>query len=273
MELVVLSDLHIGERDRATREPNNLDRLRIAIARIKDAYADADLVVVAGDIADRGACVAPYQAVARALEDLVPPVALTLGNHDKREVFTQVTGTAHRDASGFVQSRHDLGDTQVIIRDTATDTPAPAGFRGACDPNGQLCDTRLAWCARHLQAAADQPVIVILHHSPLRLQIASDPVAPQAPDALLDMLAAHGGLRHVPSGHIHMTTTAFHRGIPLTSLAGNCTTLSEDFGRARNRLCRSGPAQMATVLSDRDQTTVHFDTYIDAHRVVSRKDS
>ncbi|MEL7519654.1 MAG: hypothetical protein AAFN48_11955, partial [Pseudomonadota bacterium] len=88
--------------------------------------------------------------------------------------------------------------------------------------------------------------------------------------ALIDMLVEHGNVRHVISGHIHMTTTAFHRGIPFTTLAGGCTTVIEDVGRRENRRRRTGPAQMAIVLSDAEQTTVHFDNYVDANPAFSK---
>lgn len=270
MKLIVLSDIHVDAPDARQKYPDNLARLKAAIDRINTAHDDADLIVFAGDIADRGKFIAPYELFKDALSELRPPFAITLGNHDARESFVEVFGTAHCDENGYIQSVHDLNGTRVIVLDSASDLPAPEGFRGARDPRGQLCARRLEWLKTRLQQAASQPVIIVLHHPPLQLKISSDVMALQEPDALIDLLTHHGNVRHVISGHIHMTTTAFHRGIPFTTIAGNSTTTSEDFGRAENKCRRTGPAQMAVVLSDAAQTTVHFDNYVDAHPTFSK---
>ena len=67
-----------------------------------------------------------------------------------------------------------------------------------------------------------------------------------------------------------MTTTAWRSGIPFTTIAGGFSTTAEDFGSRQGKLRREGPAQMAVVLSDTEQTVVHFDNYLDMHPVVVR---
>lgn len=268
MKLVILSDIHLMTAEDQDRDPGNLTRLEAPIQRINTAYDDADLVVIAGDLADRGRYIAPYEALKPALTHLKPPHALTIGNHDARENFTAVFGKKHSDPDGFIQSVHAIGDYRVLVLDSVSDAPAPEGYRGARSPLGQLCDPRLAWLEQQLDAAKGHPVIVILHHPPLKLQITTDFMALDAPEALTDLLAAHGNVRQVISGHIHMTTTALHRGIPFTTIAGGSTTSAEDFGRAENKHRREGPAQMAVVLGDTEQVTVHFDNYQDANTVV-----
>ncbi|MEM8630400.1 MAG: metallophosphoesterase [Pseudomonadota bacterium] len=270
-KLVVLSDLHLMASCDTGRDLGNHARLSAAIDRINTAYADADLVVFAGDLVDRKDDRAAYADLKAALSDLVPPSVLTIGNHDTREVYREVFAAGHCDENGFVQSAHDLGETRVIVLDSVSDLPAPAGFRGARDPGGQLCETRLAWLDQKLTEAEGQPVIVVLHHPPLKLQITTDVMSLNDPDGLIDRLASHGQVRQVLSGHIHMTTTAFHRGIPFTTIAGGFSTSGEDFGRAENKFRREGPAQMAVVLSDTEQTTVHFDAYVDANPLVESR--
>lgn len=268
MKLVVLSDLHLILDEADPQNLDNLGRLNAGIDRINGAYPDADLVIFAGDIADRGRHIEPYRAFKSALSRLMLPCAVTIGNHDARENFVSVFGDGHCDENGFVQSVHDIEGMRVIVMDSVSDEPAPEGFRGARSPKGQLCAARLDWLDRRLDEAAGRPVIVVLHHPPLQLQISSDTMALENPKALIDVLVAHGDVRQVLSGHIHMTSTAIHRGIPFTTIAGNYSTTSEDFGHVKNKIRREGPAQMAVVLSDPTQTTVHFDNYVDTHPVV-----
>lgn len=267
-KIIVLSDIHLSTPEDIGHDLGNHARLDAAIAQINTAYSDANLVVIAGDLADRGRHLAPYEDLKAALAQLSPPHALTIGNHDARENFLSVFGPAYADENGFIQSAHTLGETCVIILDSASDQPPPPGFRRARSPVGELCAARLAWLNARLKDAQDRPVIVILHHPPMQLQITSDEMALQAPDALIDCLFAHGNVRQVISGHIHMTTTAFHRGISFTTIAGGFSTTAEDFGRRDNKIRREGPAQMAVILTDANQTIVHFDNYADAHHLV-----
>lgn len=270
MKLVVLSDIHIDLPVEDQKYPDNLARLETAIERINTAYSDADLVVIAGDLVDRGRFAAPYDALKDALKKLSTRYALTLGNHDDRDTFCSVFGNLHCDENGYVQAVHTINGTHVLILDSAADAPAPEGFRGARAAWGQICSTRFDRLKRWLKAAEGQPVIVILHHPPRKLGIWGDTMLLRESDALIDLLVEHGNVRHVISGHIHRTTTAFHRGIPFTTLAGGCTTVIEDVGRCENRYRRTGPAQMAIVLSDEEQTTVHFDNYVDANPPFSK---
>lgn len=269
-KVIVLSDIHLMDEGDLQRDLGNLDRLNTAIDRINTAYADADLVVFAGDLVDRGRAGPPaYHALQAALERLQVPYTLTIGNHDFRAGFTDVFGAAYSDENGYIQSSHDCGETRVIVLDSVSDKAAPEGFRGG-DPAGQLCEARLTWLDRQLAGALGRPVIVILHHPPLQLQISSDVMALQDPEALIERLARHGSVRCVLSGHIHMTTTAWRSGIAFTTLAGGFSTTAEDFGSRLGKLRREGPAQMAVVLSDAKQTVVHFDNYLDAHPMVVR---
>lgn len=270
MKLIVLSDIHLDLPDQDQKFPDNLDRLEAAIERINAVYCDADLVVFAGDLVDRGRLKAPYETFKAALTNLSPPYALTLGNHDDRDVFCAVFGKDHCDEGGFIQSAHDLDGTHVLILDSSSDLPPQQGARGARHRVGQLCQHRLGWLSGQLKATKGQPTIIILHHPPLQLGISTDAWVLQQPEAMIDLLVDHGNVRHVISGHIHMTSTAFYHGIPFTTLAGNCTTAAEDVGRAENRGLRAGPGQMAVVITDAEQTTVHFDNYADGHPPFSK---
>ncbi|MEL6690557.1 MAG: metallophosphoesterase [Pseudomonadota bacterium] len=270
MKLVVLSDIHVDLPLEGQKHAHNLARLATAIDRINTTYSDADLVVFAGDLVDRGRFAEPYEAFKEALEELRPRYALTLGNHDDRDTFCGVFGQTHSDETGYIQSAHVVDGTHVLILDSTTDAPAPDGFRGARDAWGKLCAQRLGVLKRWLKEAKGHPVIVILHHPPRPLGLSGDPMLLREPEAFIDLLADHGSVRHVISGHIHMTTSAYYRGIPFTTLAGGCTTVAEDFGRRANKRRLAGPAQMAVVLSDAEQTTIYFDNYVDANPAFSK---
>jgi len=269
MKLIVLSDIHLMIPDEAKNDLGNHARLDAAIDRINTAYDDADLVVLAGDLADQGRNSESYQDLKAALTRLTRPWAVTLGNHDNREVFLEVFGADFAGPGGFVQSAHDVGGYRVLVLDSLEkNTQSDAPYYS--DRNGHLCDTRLAWLEAQLDTAPG-PVVVILHHPLWPVGIVMDDFLLRDPGPATDMLAASGKVRQVLSGHIHMTTTVWRAGIAFTTIAGNFSNSGEDFGRRENKFRREGPAQMAVVLGDGDQLTVHFDNYVDAHAAVIRE--
>ena len=227
-------------------------------------------MVLAGDLADRGRNRQSYEDLKNALAKLQRPWAVTLGNHDNREVFFEVFGPAWDDGHGFVQSAHEAGGYRVIVLDSMEKNTDP-DWPYASAKTGHLCEARLGWLQAQLDAAAGTPVIVVLHHPVWPVGIQMDPWCLRDPEPLTEMLSAHGHIRQVIAGHIHMPTTVFRAGIPFTTIAGNFSSSFEDFGSQENKGRREGPAQMAVVLGDADQVTVHFDNYVDAHAPVHRE--
>lgn len=262
MKLVVLSDLHLVAEGETCAGLDPAARLGAAIDRINCAHPDADLVVLAGDLADRGEPAA-YELLQERLDRLAVPWALTLGNHDDRDALRAVFGSGYGDPNGFVQSAHQIDGHRVIVLDTLTKGPSPKGNWGL--GHGSLCPDRLAWLDAELGAAGEAPVIVAMHHPTVPAAIQMDAYGLADPGPFIDRLSRASDVRAVISGHIHMATTSFHRGIPFTTIAGGHSTSLEDFGWTTNKHRAAGPAQMAVVLSGPETTTIHFDNYVDAN--------
>lgn len=271
MKLVVLSDLHLmvpgKARWQVDRDLDTADRLDAAIARINAAYGDADLVVFAGDLVDYSTREAAYGLLKDRLTALHPPYALTIGNHDCRTTFAQAFGPSLLQ-EGFAQSAHDIGAYRVLVLDSVKAGPSPEGF--ASHTEGHLCPARLRWLRARLAEAKGRPVIVVMHHPVLPLHISTDRQLLHSPDAFLEALAAHGDVRQVIAGHVHMTSTSLYRGIPFTTLSGGFSSTTEAFGRRTGTVRREGPAQMAVLLGGPEQLTMHFDAYVDHHMQVAR---
>ena len=95
----------------------------------------------------------------------------------------------------------------------------------------------------------------------------------EKPDELLDVLCIHPDVRHVISGHVHISTTGIIRGIPFTTVAGCHYTFGVSLGSDSRKWVEKleGPAQYAVVLADKTSVTVHFHNYIDQHTVLYEK--
>lgn len=259
LKIVVLSDLHIVPEGETSLGLDTTERLTQGIAAINARHADADLVVIAGDLADHGDR-ASYVRLQETLAGLTVPVEITIGNHDDRPVFLDVFGEGHAGATGFVDKVIDRKGYRIVLLDSAIE-------HGRDD--GRLEPEQLDWLADRLDEAADRPVIVILHHHANPLRTAVDSIILQNGEEFAEVLGGHPDVRQVIAGHVHYTSTAIWRGIPFTTMAGGhySVTIPLD-GSEPERLW--GPGQMAVVLADEDHTLVHFDNYLDGNAILPR---
>ncbi len=258
LKLVVLSDLHIVPEGETSLGLDTTARLMAGIAAINARHADADLVVIAGDLADLGDR-ASYLRLQDSLAALTVPLSITIGNHDDRPAFLDVFGADQAAETGFVDRVIDLKGYRIILLDSAIE-------HGRHD--GRLEPAQLDWLTARLDDAEHRPVIVILHHHANPLRTAVDEIILQNGAEFADVLARHPDIRQVIAGHVHYTSTAIWKGIPFTTLAGGhySVTIPLD-GSEPQRLW--GPGQMAVVLGDADHTLVHFDNYLDGNAVLS----
>lgn len=256
LKIVVLSDLHIVRRGELTHTLDTAERLARGVAAINARHADADFCVLAGDLADLGEAEA-YVRLRDILSDLKVPCHITLGNHDDRPVFLDVFGQEYAAPTGCVDKVIDLKGYRTIVLDSSE-----PGIHA-----GVITDAQYDWLEERLAEAADKPVIVILHHHANPLYTRVDRIILRDGARLAKVLGAHGRVRQVIAGHVHYPSTAIWRGVPFTTMAGNHynVTVTLDGGPLEEL---DGPAQMAVILADADQTLVHFDSYIDASRVI-----
>ncbi len=255
MKFIVLSDLHLGPPGEPVNGLDTGARLAAAVETINRDHSNADFVLLAGDLADQGQEVA-YHALRDLLAPLVPPVHITLGNHDDRSTFLSVWGTERDDPQGRVSEVIDRGGYRVILLDTSE--PGLV--------SGRLCEGRQAWLVERLVEAEDKPVIVVMHHHANRLSLPVDAIALEDGPRFSQILGAHPDVRQVIAGHVHIPTTGVWHGLPMTTIAGSHYSVSPHLpGMSGRQKCLEGPAQMAVVLADDEGVTVHFHDYLDRH--------
>jgi 3',5'-cyclic-AMP phosphodiesterase len=257
-KIVVLTDLHIMAEARTILGIGPTPRLAAAIDHIHKTSADADLVVITGDLTNFGD--APSYALLRQLlAKLRIPIRLLIGNHDIRENFQAEFPEAVRDQHGFVQFAENLGDWCLIGLDSANQ-PQLGGTRQEA---GWLCDKRLQFLDRALDEAAQQRVIVFLHHPPFTSGFpAMDAIKLMNADALLDRLAGHGNVQVVVTGHIHRTMSATIRGIPQAMFKSTAHQMPLDFVSDDSSIaCVEPPAYGILLLTD-EGVVVHTEDYL-----------
>lgn len=264
LKFLVFSDLHLVDTGQTSLGLDTHIRFAAGVDWVNAHHADADFVVLAGDLADQGfqGATEPYQRLKDEVDQFLLPCHITIGNHDNRDTFVEHFGEEARAETGCIDKVVDAKGHRTILLDSVVEDEEHSH-------GGALSQVQLEWLAERL-AEHPGPVIVILHHHANPLHTMVDRIRLAEPEAFVEVLKTHSDVRQVIAGHVHYTSSAMWHGIPFTTLAGshyNVTVPLNGSERKTDRLW--GPAQMAVVLCDDDQTLVHFENYLDGNPVLS----
>ena len=194
--LVQITDTHIlppgellyGVSDTAVH-------LRNVVQQITRMRPQPDLVLVTGDLADRGDRTS-YQHLLALLSPLEMPVYVIPGNHDDPETMVGAFGDTgffpvSDDTFQFAIEDFSCRILALNSHDEGTDLPA----FGA---------NRLSWL-EHQLGLSDKPVLIAIHHPPMMTGIEfSDMGGSDWYQGLRSVLAAHPQVKLVICGHCHM---------------------------------------------------------------------
>lgn len=252
MKFIHLTDTHLVPAPRKLFALDPRARLRAAVADINRRHADAAMVVVTGDLTHWGEREA-YRELKQALDALTPSYRLILGNHDDRANFLAAFPDSPTDPQGFVQWTEGTEAGLFVFLDTLI--PGSDG--------GRLCEARLAWLEKQLTAARGRPLYLFLHHAPLDLGIPGmDAIRLQNAEALLPLLQAQGGLRHIFFGHIHRTIAGSWHGLPYSTLPGTNHQVLLQFHREDVPGSHEPPAYGVVFLRP-EAVVMHVQAYLD----------
>lgn len=194
--------------------------LRATVERIRVAAADADVIVVSGDVADLG----EPEAYALAREIIEPlaaeldaPIVWAAGNHDERPQMRAALGLAGG-PDDPIDSVVEVGDLRIV----SLDSSLPGWHHGGFD------DGQAAW----LRAAlADPPAlgtVLVMHHPPLAYRSRLMRLLEFRDEEQLASALGDGAVRAILSGHLHVNGSGTFREIPVV-LAG-ATSYADDLG-------------------------------------------
>lgn len=221
--LLHLSDLHVvatGTRASGVLDTNAL--LRAAIDTLSErltSIGPIDAVLVTGDISDDGS--ADSYAVAKAqLARLGLPVFVIPGNHDRRAAFREAfADTVPMPDDGPLDWVVEVLGTRIVGLDTLVE-----GQGG-----GQLRAQSLNHLAEALDQSEGRPVVVALHHPPLRTGIRfMDAIGLEDVKALEGILRRHDGPLRVLAGHVHGVYHGMLGGHPVVTAPSTCSAFALD---------------------------------------------
>ena len=265
MLIAQITDLHLGF-DQDVEDEYNVRRLRAVLARLSAMDPRPDLLMVTGDIADRGDDRISYRRYGEAIAGLPFPVFSMMGNHDSRPEFME-TFPDHGAAGGFVQ--YAIEDRPVRI--IALDSLEP-GRHG-----GNFCEERAEWLRARLDEAPDRPTMIAIHHPPIDTGI---PWLTENPSAswiarLRGVIEGRDNVVAMIAGHVHRPLTTMWTGVVLAvcsstspQLAVDLWPIDPEWPDDRDMILDEPPA-FALHRWDGERIVTHFDT-IDDHEVLAR---
>ena len=206
MLIAQISDVHIGFAPDEKPEELNRQRFRAVLGRILEGPNRPDMLVVSGDITDKGDFDS-FEKTAALLADCPFPVWPMVGNHDSREGLTHAFPDIPVE-DGFIHYVLEQEGLRIILLDTLE-----PGRHG-----GAFCAQRQAWLAGKLNEAPDTPTLIFMHHPPIVSGI--DWMDPAPDEDWIRRFAAavegHDQIRAIHCGHLHRQLLTTFCGIPLS---------------------------------------------------------
>jgi len=201
MLIAQITDIHLGfEPDNP--EEFNRQRLDQIVEKLATMSPGPDLLVCSGDLTDKGD-EASYRRLKDALSPLSCETYLCVGNHDDRDNFLKHFPKTPS-SGGFVQYAVDKTDFVLVVLDTLE-----PGLHG-----GAFCEARAAWLEETLNAHANRPILIVLHHPPVQHGIEWMDTDPNASwiKRLAIVLRDRPNIKAMLAGHVHRSFTSSFEG-------------------------------------------------------------
>ncbi len=212
-----ITDLHIGFIPDTPDEANR-QRLDTVIDTLINGPNRPDMLIVSGDIADRGDD-ASYARVADILARCPFPVYPCVGNHDDRDAFSRAFPQVPING-GFVQYCIRFGGLRLIVLDTLE-----PGRHG-----GAFCDARAQWLRAKLDADPATPTVIVMHHPPFDVGIAWMSGGDDEPwvQRFAAAIADHPQVKAIWCGHMHRSVATLWNGATVTICPASAAQLALD---------------------------------------------
>lgn len=206
MLIAQMTDIHIGFEPDARPEELNRRRFRATLDRLMAQPNTPDMLILSGDITDRGD-EDSFMKTAELLAECPFPVHVMVGNHDSREgLRAAFPNTPEED--GFLHWTIERDGLLVVLLDTLEN-----GRHG-----GAFCERRRDWLRGTLETQRGTPTLIFMHHPPVVSGIGwMDPSEDE--QWILNLADALEGMDQVQAihcGHLHRPIRTSFRGIPLS---------------------------------------------------------
>ncbi len=245
VQILQLTDLHlISDRKKELWGVNTYQNFLAVLAYGIDLYADADLVLLTGDLVHEPEFVS-YRLLYETLSRLELPVYRLPGNHDDMSMMNECLSGGNIRPENTVRVR----GWQIVL----LDSNAPA------DSGGRLHESELQRLEEVLSAYPDRHALICLHHHPVPIQSPwMDAMALTNPRQLFSILDAHSQVRGVIWGHIHQAFEAHREGVTLLGAPATSIQFIPHCDRFQRDTLGPGLRWLCLHPDGRIETRVHY---------------
>jgi 3',5'-cyclic AMP phosphodiesterase CpdA len=207
MLIAQMTDIHIGFDPDAKPEELNRIRFRETLNRLLAAPNKPDMLVLTGDLTDRGDADS-FDKIVAQLKDVPCPIYPLMGNHDSREEMLRVFPDCPTIEGGFVQYAIEREGLLLLMLDTFE-----PGRHG-----GAFCETRAQWLKDQLASNPETPTLIFMHHPPVVSGIGWMDPGENEPwmVRLREAMEGHAQIHAIHCGHLHRPINTRFAGIPLS---------------------------------------------------------
>ncbi len=254
MKIIQITDTHLMPRGTDLYGLDPCKRLETCIESINEYHADADLCIITGDLTHQGDREA-YRDLRGILKQLSIPYHLLVGNHDHRQIFSEIFPETPRDEHGFFQQTLETSAGIFLLLDTVEH-----GMHW-----GSYCETRALWLKSQLELHKNQPVYLFMHHPPFNIGIPALDKISLREDAkrIHQTVKDFSNIKHLFFGHVHRPVSGSWHGIPFTTLRGTNHQVQLDLKADDYLPFTHEPPAYCVALLEPEQTIVHFHDYLD----------
>ncbi|WP_299472445.1 metallophosphoesterase [uncultured Roseibium sp.] len=263
MKIVHISDTHIQDDPIMGSVP--VDNFRACAAHVLANSADADMVVISGDLAHHGSkenyALLKTLLAQTGLASTSP--RLMIGNHDDRSTFRAAFPETPVDKNGFIQWAEETPHGHFLF----LDTNEPGTHEG------YYCAKRQAW----LRATLDEVVrksssaYIFLHHNPMTVHVANaDQLGIVQEVEFQQILEDYESvIRHIFFGHCHFSLSGSVCGIPVSAPRSTSHPNWPDFSGNKDRVGYGGMAANYNVaFLDERTTVIHSIDFLDERNAI-----
>jgi 3',5'-cyclic AMP phosphodiesterase CpdA len=205
--VVQISDPHVPADGFLFDRVDACARVQASVGMIAAAGCSPDVLVLSGDVADRGEAAAYIRlrpVIDAALERFAAKLLVAPGNHDDVALL-RAHLLAREPTSGPLDEVLRVGGLRLI----GLDSSVPG------EVHGELDDAQLDALADELATPAPDGTVLVVHHPPIwSTTPMSELVALREPERLAAVIRA-SDVRLVLSGHTHRVSAGTLAGVPV----------------------------------------------------------
>ena len=205
--IVQISDPHVPAEGFLFDRVDACDRVHASVGMIAAAGCSPDVLVLSGDVADRGEAAAYIRlrpVVDAALQRFGAKLLVAPGNHDDVALL-RAHLLGREPTSGPLDEVLRVGGIRLI----GLDSSVPG------EVHGELDDSQLEALANELATPAPDGTVLVVHHPPIwSTTPMSELVALREPQRLAAVIRA-SDVRLVLSGHTHRVSAGTLAGVPV----------------------------------------------------------